>query len=81
MGSIHVRQLREQLRLIGINILFRAHVVQGTMRPDMVIDPFSGSKGFVERLQIRLRLMESIELFQMSAVSSFDTTIQSYNLI
>ena len=42
----------------------------------MVIDPFPSSKGFVERLQIRLMLVESKKLFQMSAVSSFDTAIQ-----
>ncbi len=63
-----------QLRVVGINIPFRAQIVQVTMRSRYGYRPIPVAlRDLLEGLRIRLRLVESIELIQMSAMSFFDT--------
>ena len=76
MGSIHMRRIRDQVRMVTINILPGGQIVQSPVGTDIVIDPFPILQLLVELIKVAFRRVKSIEFIQMGSMSAFHSAIE-----
>ena len=71
-----MRRIRDQVRMVTINILPGGQIVQSPVGTDIVIDPFPILQLLVELIKVAFRRVKSIEFIQMGSMSAFHSAIE-----